>query len=60
MLGLGCLRVMVWLWYDNGNRNNGVAHYKEILPPLLSLSDVLFLLREMISLITPKAQSCLN
>ena len=57
MFGLECLRGMVWLYYDNGNSNNGVAHYTEILPPLLSLRDVLFLLRGMISLITSKAQS---
>jgi len=57
MLGLGCLRGMVWLCYDNGNSNNGVAHYTEILPALLSLRDVLFLLSGMISLMTSKAQS---
>ena len=57
MLGLGFLRGMVWLCYDNGNSNNGAAHYTEILPALLSLRDVLFLLSGMISLMTSKAQS---
>lgn len=47
MFGLGCLRGMVLLCYDNGNSNNGVAHYTEILS-ITKFKDVLFLLRGMI------------